>query len=487
MRALLISLVLSLGFVQAQFSDVPAEHWAQDSIRSLVDSGVLLGFPDGSYRGESSFTRYEAAVVLGRLEGVLKRSLKAELYAELSRLSEQLIGVSSETDGALLIMMVNESLDELEALSAKVARLERDAPTSVALFDDIRRNLVQLEQSFSTDRLATQENLLTELDLRLNDFKASLEADSINPLRERLSASEQGVEALRRESQRLEGDLARVDADATRAADDLRREIAALGEQLTEQGQSVSLLRVTGGFAGDGPRYALEGVFSTANAYIAGRIDPDVSLLGRYDVLPNLSLGGRYERTERGDLGSVQLGINALAPLIFETDVGYSTTTELGLRVRHEGLLSSAVIQGLDVGLAARFRFADETQRLLDAHARFALPVGPLVLTPGVLYRDVGDAYSGFVGELALRYAVSDDLALFGLGRYGLFTPSGGGETRDVPEAVVGLVTRGVTVTGFVESGLPAFERFPTFLGTDPLARQGLQFGVSISTEVTLR
>jgi len=52
-------------------NDVPEDHWAYDAVESLIDKGYVQGYPDGSFRGEKSLTRYEFAVVIARLvEGV---------------------------------------------------------------------------------------------------------------------------------------------------------------------------------------------------------------------------------------------------------------------------------------------------------------------------------------------------------------------------------------------------------------------------------
>ena len=48
------------------FSDVPPTHWAHNAIGDLAARGVLFGFPDGTFRGSQSMTRFEMASVLAR-------------------------------------------------------------------------------------------------------------------------------------------------------------------------------------------------------------------------------------------------------------------------------------------------------------------------------------------------------------------------------------------------------------------------------------
>ena len=37
--------VLSMGFGLAQFSDVPAGHWAKEAVEALAAKGIILGSP----------------------------------------------------------------------------------------------------------------------------------------------------------------------------------------------------------------------------------------------------------------------------------------------------------------------------------------------------------------------------------------------------------------------------------------------------------
>ena len=43
------------------FSDVPADSWAYDAVTTLAADGVIDGYPDGTYQGQNTMTRYEMA------------------------------------------------------------------------------------------------------------------------------------------------------------------------------------------------------------------------------------------------------------------------------------------------------------------------------------------------------------------------------------------------------------------------------------------
>ncbi len=85
------------------FSDVPPGHWAREALDDLIqDYGCIAGYPDGTYRGNRTLTRYEFAAALdacvdailgdiddpelptGRLEAIER--LQEEFAAELATL-----------------------------------------------------------------------------------------------------------------------------------------------------------------------------------------------------------------------------------------------------------------------------------------------------------------------------------------------------------------------------------------------------------------
>jgi len=110
---LLAALSLSVASA-AKFSDVPPGHWAEEAVYKLADEGIILGFPDGTYRGNEFLTRYQAALLIYRL---LER-LRAEFKA----------GVDEETLAALR-NAVQELAAELASLGVRVSALEDNAAT----------------------------------------------------------------------------------------------------------------------------------------------------------------------------------------------------------------------------------------------------------------------------------------------------------------------------------------------------------------------
>ena len=78
------------------FVDVPAKHWAYDSINKLAQAGVISGYGDGTYKGDRTLTRYEVATIVAKAmansdkaDAASKKeieALKAEFGTELNNL-----------------------------------------------------------------------------------------------------------------------------------------------------------------------------------------------------------------------------------------------------------------------------------------------------------------------------------------------------------------------------------------------------------------
>ena len=133
MRKLLITLLaaatLSGALAQSQpFADIPAGHWAADAVARIAELGIVTGFPDGTFRGNESFTRYQAALVVSRLLDVIERDMAA-------------LRAFSETEITALRNAVAELATDLDALGTRVSALEQTLLSEIEL---LRAQLAQL-------------------------------------------------------------------------------------------------------------------------------------------------------------------------------------------------------------------------------------------------------------------------------------------------------------------------------------------------------
>ncbi len=86
------------------FSDVPADSWAYDAVSTLAADGVIDGYPDGTYQGQNTMTRYEMAQIVAR--AMAKTDLE-------------------KADKALVDKLAAEFAEELDNLGVRVADLEK--------------------------------------------------------------------------------------------------------------------------------------------------------------------------------------------------------------------------------------------------------------------------------------------------------------------------------------------------------------------------
>jgi len=97
------------AFAAPVFPDVPEEHWARDAVANLAASGLVEGYPDGTFKGNRAATRYEMAMVIARF--LAKNDQEHATFATKADLEE-------------LRKLVNQLKSELDALGVRVTNLE---------------------------------------------------------------------------------------------------------------------------------------------------------------------------------------------------------------------------------------------------------------------------------------------------------------------------------------------------------------------------
>ena len=115
-KSLVLAMAMALGvtasaYAANPFSDVPAGHWAYDSISKLAAAGVIEGYGDDTFRGDRLMTRYEMAQIVAK----------------------------AMAKGANVDKLAAEFADELDALGVRVAALEKKAD-NVKITGQVRWN-----------------------------------------------------------------------------------------------------------------------------------------------------------------------------------------------------------------------------------------------------------------------------------------------------------------------------------------------------------
>jgi hypothetical protein len=82
---------------QDNFPDVPDNHWAFEALQRLKKDGILVGYPDGLFRGNRPASRYELAVAIHAAYTNLK-SVTDGLDSQIKALGDKLNGVATTAD-----------------------------------------------------------------------------------------------------------------------------------------------------------------------------------------------------------------------------------------------------------------------------------------------------------------------------------------------------------------------------------------------------
>lgn len=139
--------VLSVGMVlpalaQDNFPDTPENHWAYEALAKLKKDGLLVGYPDGLYRGSRTASRYELAVAVHSAFTNLKNTtdgLQTQIDAlknagDVSALRDALKQLQTEVssmqaygaDIANMKKLADTFQNELHALGVDVDQLKKD-------------------------------------------------------------------------------------------------------------------------------------------------------------------------------------------------------------------------------------------------------------------------------------------------------------------------------------------------------------------------
>jgi hypothetical protein len=101
--------------------DIPANSWAYQAIVDLVHDGIIVGYPDGTFKGARPLTRYEAAVLVERAVQYLTKKLGSPQAAEVTQADiDKLRALLDEFKGDIdsLKLRVSDIDDRLKKVEA---------------------------------------------------------------------------------------------------------------------------------------------------------------------------------------------------------------------------------------------------------------------------------------------------------------------------------------------------------------------------------
>jgi len=129
--AVLTAAMITPVFAQDNFPDVPDNHWAYEALARLKKDGLLVGYPDGLFRGNRPASRYELAVAIHAA------------YVHLKSITD---GLQAEIDA----LNANKQNVDLQPLKDAIAQLQDEVNNMKGWGQDIA-NLQKLADQFQKE------------------------------------------------------------------------------------------------------------------------------------------------------------------------------------------------------------------------------------------------------------------------------------------------------------------------------------------------
>src|SRR5690625_2871875 len=226
MKRFLVTLLAAVtaggAFAQSSFPDVPDNHWAGGAVDRIADLGIVIGFPDGTFRGNEAFTRYQSALVVSRLLDVIGEELDARQaltdadLAALANALQDLAGTVADHDAAIAAIgddvAVNSArldaleglddqdlLNQLEALRAAVDTAAAQAAAAEDLANSARgaANAAANRAAENADAIAALSWFANDLENRVKALEDRPVGSADEGLASRLSVVENDIANIR--------------------------------------------------------------------------------------------------------------------------------------------------------------------------------------------------------------------------------------------------------------------------------------------------
>ena len=167
-KSLVLAMAMALGvtasaYAANPFSDVPAGHWAYDSINKLAAAGVIEGYGDTTFGGDKLMTRYEMAQIVAKAmaKGANVDKLAAEFADELDNLGVRVAALEKKADNVKITGTIKASyssydgdklnVDGPKALTNHQGRLRSDLWVKGDINDDWTYSAMFRNQQFFTN------------------------------------------------------------------------------------------------------------------------------------------------------------------------------------------------------------------------------------------------------------------------------------------------------------------------------------------------
>lgn len=272
--ALLASTAVGGAALAQDFPDVPAGSYAEEAVARLADLGIVIGFPDGTFRGNEAFTRYQAALVVTRLLDVVEgemltdadldtvRNALQELASDVAANEQAVSDLQTAIDsaGGADAEAVEQLQAQLDALTVELDTLTAAQEAAAGLEQQVLANTDQIDQL--TDLIG----ILNE-DLAAIGTGGEVDTSFLEDIEQNTSDVanlREFVVLLRRDQVGLTERVATIeesDAAQTARLNDLETRVTALEESQVAFGGSIGLIYTVGRLSGDEVPFDVDRIF----------------------------------------------------------------------------------------------------------------------------------------------------------------------------------------------------------------------------------
>lgn len=223
----------------AEIKDVPKEHWAYQSVKSLVDKGYLGLYGDGTFQGTKAVDRYTLAVVIARI---------------LNEIDSGRIGATPE-DVELLRKLSGEFREELVLIASELEMFkktldEHDKARQVTKEDIAKLTFTQREMKAEVDKIISGIVKDTEkLDGRITQVESKM-TERISVTHELASNTESRLKELEMQVNTHETKFAQLEEDLSATVlrltslepqvADIRKDVDAVSLAVSEQAAEIA-------------------------------------------------------------------------------------------------------------------------------------------------------------------------------------------------------------------------------------------------------
>lgn len=177
-RTLTLALSTVLGaslaipaLAQENFPDVPENHWAYEALREMKREGLLMGYPDGLFRGGRPASRYEMAVALHG-SWLRVKSLTDGLNSQIAALTERIergTGMDPNELRSLRdsLAAAQQAIDNMKSWGDDIANMKRMASTFERELASMGVDVEAMKKSLSdlADRVGALEKRKLPVDI----------------------------------------------------------------------------------------------------------------------------------------------------------------------------------------------------------------------------------------------------------------------------------------------------------------------------------